>query len=90
MSAGPGLACRPNLAGWPRRGHAPLLLGEDGGQGHNDASMLLSFERPAPAGRREVTINVIYERADQPALYASPRSLKTAQKPHQPPSISGG
>ena len=89
MSAGPGLACRPNLAGWPRRTSFPLL-GEDRGQGRNDASMLLSFERPAPAGRREVTRYVIYERGDQPALYASPRSLKTAQKPHQPPSISGG
>jgi hypothetical protein len=52
--------------------------------------MLLSFERPASVGHREVTIKVIYESGDQPALYASPRSLKTAQKPHQPPSISGG
>jgi hypothetical protein len=90
MSAGSGLACRPNLAGWPRRRRLPLCLGRTAGKAANDASMLLSFERPAPAGRREVTTYVIYERGDQPALYASPRSLKTAQKPHQPPSISGG
>jgi len=85
---GPSMSTEP---GWMAvRRASPLLLGEATGAGRNEASMLLSFERPASAGQREVTIKVIYERGDQPALYASPRSLKTAQKPHQPPSISGG
>jgi hypothetical protein len=49
----PGLACRPNLAGWPHVGPSPLLLGEhDRPWPQNDPSMLLSFERPASAGRR--------------------------------------
>jgi len=54
--------------------------------------MLLSFERPAKAGPREdVSFDgATKRRGGLPALYASPRSLKTAQKPHQPPSISGG
>ena len=57
----------------------------------NDPSMLLSFERPATTGFREdAPQGVTDQHGDQPALHVSPRSLKTAQKPHQPPSISGG
>ena len=52
--------------------------------GRERSSMLLSFERPALAGPREDAplIGVINQRGGQPTLYASPRSLKTAQKPH--------
>jgi len=55
-------------------------------------SMLLSFERPASAGHRGVVSanDAAHMRGDQPTFYASSRSLKTAQKPHQPPLISGG
>ena len=90
--SGSGLACRPNLAGWPRFARLPYYLGSTTGAGRNYASMLLSFERPAPAGSREDAPfnDATNRRGDQPAIYASPRSLKTAQKPHQPPSISGG
>jgi len=51
--SGSGLACRPNLAGWPCVGRAPYYLGSATALGRNDPSMLLSFERPAFAGARE-------------------------------------
>jgi hypothetical protein len=45
--------------------------------------MLLSFERPAPPGAcREQNLG---SHARQGGVWASPRSLKTAQKPHRPP-----
>ena len=87
-----GLACRPNLAGWPRPARLPYYLGSTTGRDRNNPSMLLSFERPASAGSREdAPLNGVTDhRGEQSTLYASSRSLKTAQKPHQPPSISGG
>jgi hypothetical protein len=57
----------------------------------NDPSMLLSFERPAPPAPGAVaTYRSRPHMPDTGRVHASPRSLKTAQKPHQPPSISGG
>ena len=88
---GPSMSTEP---GWMTAVRAcPFLLGDHNRQrSQNDPSMLLSFERPAKAGPREdVSFNgATKRRGGLPALYASPRSLKTAQKPHQPPSISGG
>ena len=102
VQAGPSMSTEP---GWnARAARAPYYFGAQlsragpsrgtsaplGAQA-NDASMLLSFERPAPAGfqRGRVRARARCTRS-RPALYASPRSLKTAQKPQQPPSISGG
>ena len=86
---GPSMSTEP---GWTdRRAPNPSLLGATRTGGANDASMLLSFERPASAVLREDASS-----KDATAVRgagrreASPRSLKTAQKPHQPPSISGG
>ena len=86
---GPSMSTEP---GWMAARHTSrLLLGElVRPRPQNDPSMLLSFERPAPAGPREVITAMTCKRAVQPALHASPRSLKTAQKPHQPSSISDG
>jgi hypothetical protein len=70
----------------------PHLLGAPWRCGIQPAIMLLSFERPAlvcVGCSRDIEI----ASADSPVqagVTASPRSLKTAQKPHQPPSISGG
>jgi len=57
MSSRSGLACRPNLAGWPYAARPPYYLGRATGLGRNEASMLLSFERPAPVGARGYTSN---------------------------------
>ena len=78
--------------GWMTVGRrAPPLLGAERTAGTNDASMLLSFERPPPAGDREdASIDGATAVRGAGRREASPRSLKTAQKPHQPPSISGG
>jgi hypothetical protein len=57
MTSRSGLACRPNLAGSPSAARPPYYLGRATGLGRNDASMLLSFERPAPAGARGDTSN---------------------------------
>jgi hypothetical protein len=100
---GPSMSTEP---GWmapqgERSYYFELVAGEAACAPHgvqNDPSMLLSFERPAPAGPRtpcgaRVEASVkrrSHQARDRPALHASPRSLKTAQKPHQPPSISGG
>jgi hypothetical protein len=86
---GPSMSTEP---GWmAARRASPLLLGEATVDGRNDASMLLSFERPASAGARGTRRKMTCRNAREPAgVVASPRSLKTAQKPHQPPSISGG
>ena len=87
---GPSMSTGP---GWTvPRSRVPLSTwGALGGRPHNDPSMLLSFERPASPGAR-VNVPSARDRSawGRAALQASPRSLKTAQKPHQPPSISGG
>ena len=50
---GPSTSTEP---GWmAAAGEPPYYLGSAVGQAANDPSMLLSFERPAPAGSREVT-----------------------------------
>jgi hypothetical protein len=76
---GPSMSTEP---GWmAARGALSYYFGSSAGKAANDPSMLLSFERPAPAGGREDTSQngVTDMRGDRPALYASPRSLKTAQ-----------
>ena len=51
--SGSGLACRPSLAGWPPPARLPDYLGARAASVAINPSMLLSFERPAPAGPRE-------------------------------------
>jgi hypothetical protein len=48
--SGPGLACRPNLAGWLSRACFSHYFENEAGVAANYPSMLLSFERPALAG----------------------------------------
>ena len=80
---GPSMSTEP---GWMTAFRAcPFLLGDHNQPwSQNDPSMLLSFERPATAGPREDASfkEATKQRGGLPALYASPRSLKTAQKPH--------
>jgi hypothetical protein len=86
--SGSGLACRPNLAGWAYWTCSRTTSGARPIRPQNDPSMLLSFERPAsagiayPVGARWIRrIWRDQQTRPWPALYASPRSLKTAQKP---------
>jgi hypothetical protein len=87
--AGPSMSTEP---GWMAAPGVPLCyLGGGAGRGHKQSSMLLSFERPAPAECLSCTRELrAATREGAAGVIASPRSLKTAQKPHQPPSISGG
>ena len=65
---GPSMSTEP---GWMAvRRESPLLLGETTGVGRNEASMLLSFERPASAGFREVAPfnDATNRRGDEPAI----------------------
>jgi hypothetical protein len=77
---GPSMSTEP---GWMAVLDAlPYYFGSTIGTAANDPSMLLSFERPASAGI--AWIRRIWRDQQtrlRPALYASPRSLKTAQKP---------
>lgn len=71
---------------WPAGGAARTPYGAQA----NYPSMLLSFERPAPAGARLDALQKARPQwAAAAGVAASPRSLKTAQKPHSRPSISG-
>jgi hypothetical protein len=75
---GPSMSTEPGwMAAW---GAFPYYFGSTADSAANDPSMLLSFERPASAGTR-VDVPIWRDRnaRDRPALYASPRSLKTAQ-----------
>jgi len=71
---GPSMSTEP---GWMAvRRASPLLLGVATGAGRNDASMLLSFERPALAGHPHAHAA---DGAPQTASVRLRRSLKTAQ-----------
>jgi len=64
---GPSMSTEP---GWMAVRHAsPSLLGAATGAGRNEASMLLSFERPAPVGARGTRRNddVARSSGDRPA-----------------------
>jgi hypothetical protein len=86
---GPSTSTEPGWMAAPAR--VPYYLGAQPASAAINPSMLLSFERPASAGGRERTSKrrELHTRRSA-GVIASPRSLKTAQKPHQPPSISGG
>jgi hypothetical protein len=83
---GPSMSTEPDRrAVWPS---SPVpTRARDGVDGTQPAGMLLSFERPASArperSRDEKDRDRICE--GRAGVIASPRSLKTAQKPHQPP-----
>ena len=86
---GPSMSTEPGWMASPNSLHYYLWSAQ--AMAANDPSMLLSFERPASAGVRESVPEGATIDTQKPAgVHASPRSLKTAQKPRQPPSISGG
>jgi hypothetical protein len=78
---GPSMSTEPGWMG--ERRECPLLLGDhDRHRPQNDPSMLLSFERPASAGDRvDMSLKGVTEMRETGRRIASPRSLKTAQKP---------
>jgi hypothetical protein len=64
---GPSMSTEPGWMAAPRA--LPRYLGRADGLGRNDASMLLSFERPASAGARGTRRNddVANSSGDRPA-----------------------
>jgi hypothetical protein len=87
---GPSMSTGPGWGAWT--GAAPLLLQEHARPRRKEPSMLLSFERPAPVGPTFVAFLWARCQTGSRRRIASPRSLKTAQKPqngyHRPTAFA--
>ncbi len=83
---GPSMSTEPDRRAVRPSSPVPTRV-RDGVDGTQPAGMLLSFERPASARPERSRDEKDRDRRceGRAGVIASPRSLKTAQKPHQPP-----